>query len=366
MDDIQELLDEIEDELHQELEVTEESRDKAQQAVERSLTISTPVRRFYERYRDGNDEKRQELYDDWRLRFLNRARNDPGANKIRRRFMQYLNLGANSRASKARTVAREGYISSSGGLRKIQYILGKGGEINMPEYLWVTVYVTKIQPISERCRDFVEIDDKAGLMTPMVYVGHRRDAQNKRDSVRISDAKRRGTSDNGMTQITRHYLDNEMVYNIDFRFEEIWNLEVLGLVDHGMGLESSNAQDATVIEDLKRLEVISQFLLDEGPRPLNSKIDNSILGVTNIRGLLREHDTPLENLDRLKIRTKLRKAQKKLQARYDAYKRRFIRDENGDRVLPLIGTTRDGIGQTRTAEFSPTQRKNILRDMQPE
>jgi truncated hemoglobin YjbI len=119
MDDIQDLLDEIEDELHQELEVTEVSHDKAQQAVERSLTISTPVRRFYERYRDGNDEKRQELFDDWRLRFLNRARNDPGANKIRRRFMQYLNLGANSRVSKARTAAREGYISSSGGLRNI-------------------------------------------------------------------------------------------------------------------------------------------------------------------------------------------------------------------------------------------------------
>ena len=111
-----------------------------------------------------------------------------------------------------------------------------------------------------------------------------------------------------------------MVYNVDFRFDEIWNVEVLGLVDHGMGLESSNAQDATVIEDLKRLEVKSQFLLDEGPRPLNSKIENSVLGVTNIRGLLREHDTPLENLDRLRIRTKLRKAQKKLQARYDAYK----------------------------------------------
>ncbi len=108
MDDIQELLDEIEDELHQELEVTEESRDKAQQAVERSFTISTPVRRVYERYRDGNDKKRQELFDDKRLRFLNKARNDPGANKNRRRFMQYLNLGANSKASKARTAAREG------------------------------------------------------------------------------------------------------------------------------------------------------------------------------------------------------------------------------------------------------------------
>jgi hypothetical protein len=147
--------------LNQELEVNEASRDKAQQAVERSLTLSTLVRRFYERYRDGNEDKRQEVIDDWRLRFLNRDRNDPGAKKIRRRFMQYLNLGANSGASKARTAAHEGYISSSGGLRKIQYTLGKGGEINMPEYLWVVVYVTNIHPISERCRDFVELDDKA-------------------------------------------------------------------------------------------------------------------------------------------------------------------------------------------------------------
>jgi len=123
----------------------------------------------------------------------------------------------------------------------------------MSEYLWIVVYVTKIHPVSERCRDFVELDDKAGMMTKMVYVGHRRDNQNKRDSVRISDAKRRGTSDNGLTQITRYYIDNEMVYNIDFRFDEIWNLEVLGLVDHGSGLEASNALDASVIEDLKRI-----------------------------------------------------------------------------------------------------------------
>jgi hypothetical protein len=104
-----------------------------------------------------------------------------------------------------------------------------------------------------------------------------------------------------------------MVYNVDFRFDEIWNLEFLGLVDHGSGLEASNALDASVVEDIKRLEVISVFLLDEGPRPLNSpttNIDNALLGVTNIRGLLQEHDTPLEHLDRPKIRTKLRKAQK--------------------------------------------------------
>ena len=93
----------------------------------------------------------------------------------------------------------------------------------MPEYLWVMDYVTKIQPISDKCREFVECGDKAALMVPMVYVGHRRDSQNKRDSVRISDARRRGTSDNGLTQFTRYLLDNGMVYNTDFRFEEIWN-----------------------------------------------------------------------------------------------------------------------------------------------
>ncbi len=87
---------------------------------------------------------------------------------------------------------------------------------------------------------------------------------------------------------------------------------MLRLVVNGVGLESRNALDATAIEDLKRLEVISQFLLDEGLMPLNSKIENSVLGVTNIRVLLREHDNLLQNLDGLKIRTKLRKALKKL------------------------------------------------------
>jgi hypothetical protein len=150
---------------------------------------------------------------------------------------------------------------------------------------------------------------------------------------------------------------------VNFRLEKIWNIEVLGLVDHGSGLEANNELDASAIKDINRLEVIYEFLFDEGPRPLNYKIDNVLLSVANIRVFLRDHDTPLEHLDRSKIRTKLRNAQKKLQARYDAYKRRFIRDENGDRVLPILGTIRNGIGQTRTAEFNPTQTKNILRGM---
>ncbi len=136
---------------------------------------------------------------------------------------------------------------------------------------------------------------------------------------------------------------------------------MLGLVDHGTVLKAINALDASVIEDRKRIEVIYEFLFDEGPRPLNSKIENALFGVTNIREILRYRETTIKNLDRTNIRTKLRKAQKKLQSRYDAYKRRFIRDENGDRVLPLFGSTHDDIGQTRTAEFNPTQRNEILR-----
>ena len=48
----------------------------------------------------------------------------------------------------------------------------------------------EILPLSERFLDFVELDNKVGLMTPIVYVGHPCDNQNKRDSVRVSDAKR--------------------------------------------------------------------------------------------------------------------------------------------------------------------------------
>jgi hypothetical protein len=107
--------------------------------------------------------------------------------------------------------------------------------------------------------------------------------------------------------------------------------------------------------------MIYEFLLDEGPRLLNSKIDNALLGDTNIRGLMRDHGTPLENLDRPKIRTKLRKAKKKLQARFHAYKRRFIRYENGNYMLHVLGTTRDGIGQARATEFNPTYGNNVLR-----
>ena len=87
-------------------------------------------------------------------------------------------------------------------------------------------------------------------------------------------------------------MEAGLVYKQDFKFDEFWTVEVLGRVDHGHGLEASNAVDASVVEDLKRLEYIKAFIDNNGPRPFNAKIDNSLLGATNISGLLEDHDTP--------------------------------------------------------------------------
>ena len=96
------------------------------------------------------------------------------------------------------------------------------------------------------------------------------------------------------------------------------------------------------------------FLDEEGPRPLNSKSDNALLGVTNIRGLLGEHDVPVGALDEPRVRAKKAKARKKLESKYNEYTRRFIKDETGDPVLPVLNVTKDGVGQVRTAQFSAT------------
>ena len=61
---------------------------------------------------------------------------------------------------------------------------------------------------------------------------------------------------------------------------------------------------------------------------------------------------------------KLEKAKNKLQAKYREYTRRFIKDETGDPVLPILEVTKDGIGQVRSAQFSAARRKRILGDME--
>ena len=94
------------------------------------------------------------------------------------------------------------------------------------------------------------------------------------------------------------------------------------------------------------MEYVLRFLDGTGPRVFNSKIDNSLLGVTNISGLLKEHDTPVEDLNVPALRRKLGKAQRKLKLKWKAYQKLFIRDRNRKvHVLrPRVGTTKDGIG----------------------
>ena len=229
----------------------------------------------------------------------------------------------------------------------------------MPEYLWVTVYVTRLRPLTPAAVQFSQQNPQAILMSPMLYVGHRRDSKLVRDRVRIQHARRTSTT-NGLTQLTTLYMGQGFRFPTDFDFEETWTVEILGEVDHGHGLEASNAVQASLIEDLKRIDLIEDFIAGTGPRPFNAKIDNSLLGVTNIRGLLRDHDTPVNMLDTDQIRLKLGKAKSKLQRRYAEYKRQFIRDEAGNSVLPVPGVTRDGIGQKRTAEFSQARRKQLV------
>ena len=109
-------------------------------------------------------------------------------------------------------------------------------------------------------------------------------------------------------------------------------------MDHGHGLEAANAVDASVVEDLKRLEYIKDFIEGNGPRPFNAKIDNSLLGATNISGLLEDHDTPASSLDKDRILAKVAHAKKMLDARRNVYNRMFIRDINGGTSIPGGGS----------------------------
>ena len=58
-------------------------------------------------------------------------------------------------------------------------------------------------------------------------------------------------------------------------------------------------------EDVKRMEHVLKFLEGVGPRPYNSKVDDSLLGVTSISGLLKNHDTPADQLDVQALKKKL-------------------------------------------------------------
>ena len=220
--------------------------------------------------------------------------------------------------------------------------------------------MSRIRLLTQAARDFAEATPEVEQALTRVYAGQRRDTQVVRDRARVSDARWRGMSANGMIRLTRRLLNEGFVYLQHFDFEKIWSLEVLSRADHGHGLEAANAADANVVDNLKRLELIDAFMDGEGPRLFNSKIDNALLGVTNVRGILGDEDTPVGDLDVPRIKEKLASATKKFQAKWREYERLFIKDEDGDPVLPVPGVARNGLGQVHTGELTANQRKTRL------
>ena len=324
----------------------------------------SPVAAFFRQYERGDDDEKDRLFEDWKRRFLRRTKvQNPTQAFIERRFGQYLSLGRRAVAKGLRRGGREGFAAEPGNAdQKIQTLLGKAADTRMPEFLWVTVYVKKIKLVSNRAKANVRDtgDEDLDNLIKMVYVGHRRDSKVIRDRVVVADAGRRAGSTNGLNMTLRKLLNLGLKYRDDFDFDEIFTKEVLGRVDHGHGMEASNALDASVLEDLKRMEYVLRFLNGTGPRVFNSKIDNSLLGVTNISGLLKDHDIPAEDLNVPALKRKLGRAQRKLKLKWKAYQKLFIRDRvRKVPVLPRVGTTKDGIGQVRTAQVSQNQRKRL-------
>jgi len=217
--------------------------------------------------------------------------------------------------------------------------------------------------LTQAAHDLVTTNSTVALLAPMVYIGHRRDSANVRNNVRVSDGARRARSANGLIELVRLMLGAGLRRGTDFRFDEYETEEVLGRVDHGHGLEASNAIDASVREDLVRLNVIKDFISGVGPRPFNAKIDNSLLGVTIISGLLGAHNKPVGQLNVPALMEKLAEARKVLRRKRAEYLRKFIKDERGRRVLPKPGVTKDGLGQLKTAELTQARRAARLRAM---
>jgi hypothetical protein len=107
-------------------------------------------------------------------------------------------------------------------------------------------------------------------------------------------------------------LDAGLRYGTDFQFDEFDTEEVLGRVDHGHGLEASNATDASVREDLVRLNAIEAFISGVRPLPFNAKIYNSLLGVTDISRLVGDHNKPVGQLNVPALMEKLAEAREVL------------------------------------------------------
>jgi hypothetical protein len=75
---------------------------------------------------------------------------------------------------------------------------------------------------------------------------------------------------------------------------------------------------------------------------------NSLLGVTNISGLLGAHIKSVGHFSIPALTDKLFVARQVLSRKRGEYLRKVIKDERRCRVLPKCGVTKDGLGQLST------------------
>ena len=69
--------------------------------------LRSPASVFYEDYQQADNQEKQEMYRRWLVRYKRRGDRDADQLKLRRRFMQYLNLGKKLPARVARLGGRQ-------------------------------------------------------------------------------------------------------------------------------------------------------------------------------------------------------------------------------------------------------------------
>eukprot|EP00873_Tetraselmis_striata_P039361 jgi/Tetstr1/459625/TSEL_004981.t1 len=184
-----------------------------------------PVRVFAHEYDQGDADTQDALYAVWESKFMSRAE-DPSL--AERRFDLYLSLGRRSKPRRTAKAIRDAVGLASGARTKYQFLLGKTAPFRMPEWMWVVVYKTRMRLVSLAAQAAVAADPAMALLAPMVYIGHRRDSVVVWDRVRLSDARRRTRSANGLVELTRLLLGAGLSHGAggDFVFDEFYQEEL--------------------------------------------------------------------------------------------------------------------------------------------
>eukprot|EP00873_Tetraselmis_striata_P003266 jgi/Tetstr1/423530/TSEL_014203.t1 len=187
-----------------------------------------PVRVFAHEYDQGDADTQDALYAVWESKFMSRAE-DPSL--AERRFDQYLSLGRRSKPRRTAKAIRDAVGLASGARTKIQFLLGKTAPFRMPEWMWVVVYKTRMRLVSLALKRRSPPTPPWPCSPPLVYIGHRRRLGGwYEDRVRLSDARRRTRSANGLWSSPVSFWDAGLSHGAGaiLVFDEFYQEECLG------------------------------------------------------------------------------------------------------------------------------------------